>query len=228
MELVDVVTVRRKEREGAHIRGVGDGKFQKSTVESDFHGDHGDPDGHVAVDFVKKSLQVDIGFRLGGDGEIEVGLARQAGFLANEPFDICFDWKGGWNSFVIRNRESCKEECFLFVAVTEERGDENLFREGKLEFAGGPSGGKFPSHGRGEAGVARVCPIDMPTGDRTKTKPEGHRFSRFDGFWFGQQVNSDLGCLGDRTSPEGGLEQKEAGEPPEEGGSWARHEDRVS
>jgi hypothetical protein len=165
---------------------------------------------------------------LGGDGEIEVGLAGQAGFLANEPFDICFDRKGGWNFFVIRNRESCQEKCFLFVAVTDKRRDKNLFRIGKLKFAGGPSSGKFPSHGRGEAGVARVFPIDMPTGYGTKTKPESDGFSGFHGFRLGQQVHRDLGCLGDRSSPEGSLEKRETSEETEEGGSWARHGDRIS
>jgi hypothetical protein len=228
LELVDVVTVRRKKRKRTDFRGVGDGKFQPFTLESDFHGDRWDLGGHFAADFVEKSLQVDIGFGLGGDGEIEVGLARQAGFLANEPFDICFDWKGGWNIFVIRNLESGKEECFLFVAVTDKRRDENLFRERKLEFAGGPSGGKFPSHGRGETGVARVFPIDMPTGHRTKTKPKSDRFSGFHGFRFSQQVHRDLGCLGDRSSPEGSLEKRETSEDTEEGGSWAGHKDRIS
>jgi len=165
---------------------------------------------------------------LGRDGEIELGFAGQAGLFADKPFEGGVDENLRWEGLVLGWGELYEENGFLFVAITDKRWDENLFREGKLEFAGGPCGGKFPSYGRGEAGVARVCPIDMPTGDRTKTKPESHGFSRFHGFWFGQQVNRDLGCLGDRTSPDGGLKQKEAGEPPEEGGSWARHEDRVS
>jgi hypothetical protein len=165
---------------------------------------------------------------LGEDGEIELGFAGQAGLLADEPFDGSLNGDLRWKGLVLGWGDLDEENGFLFVSITEERGDENLFREGKLEFAGGPSGRKFPSHGRGEAGVPRIFPIDMPTGDGTKTKPESHGFSRFHGFWFGQQVNSDLGGLGDRSSPEGGLEQKEAGEPSEEGGSWANHEDRVS
>ena len=75
LELVDVIAVRRKEGEGADFLGVGDGEFKKSTVESDFDGDHGDPDGHFAADFVKKSLQIDVGFGLSWDGEIELGFA---------------------------------------------------------------------------------------------------------------------------------------------------------
>ena len=56
LELVDVVAVRRKEREGADFLGGGDGKFQKSTVKSGFYWDRRDLDGHFAADFVKKSL----------------------------------------------------------------------------------------------------------------------------------------------------------------------------
>jgi hypothetical protein len=84
-------------------------------------------------------LKIDVWFGLSGKNEIEVGLAGQAGFLANEPIDICFDRKGGWNFFVLRDRESCKQECFLFVPVTHERRQKNLFWKGKLERASGPS-----------------------------------------------------------------------------------------
>jgi len=161
------------------------------------------------VDLVKESLQVDVGFGLGGEGEIEFGFAWQAGLLADEPFDGSLDRYLRWEGLVLGWGDLDEENGFLFVAITDKRWDENLFRKGKLEFAGGPSGGKFPSHRRGEAGIARVCPIDMPTGDRTKTKPEGHGFSSFHGFRLGQQVHCNLGCLGDRNGPEGGLEEKE-------------------
>jgi len=94
-----------------------------------------------------------------------------------------------------------EENGFLFVAITEKRWDENLFRKGKLEFAGGPSSGKFPSHRGGETRVPRVGPVDVPSGGGTETKSESYGFSNFHGFWFGQQVYFDLGCLGGRTSP---------------------------
>jgi hypothetical protein len=68
-----------------------------------------------------------------------VGLAGQAGFFASEPIDICFNRERGGNLFVIRDRESCKQECFLFVSVTDEGGEKNLFWKGKLERASGPS-----------------------------------------------------------------------------------------
>ena len=206
LELVDVVTVRSKKGKRTDIWGVGDGKFEKSIVESDFDEDHGDPDGHFASDLVKEALQVDVGFGLGEDDEIELGFAGQAGLLADEPFDGSLNGDLRWKGLVLGWGDLDEENGFLLVSITEERGDENLFREGKLEFAGGPSGGKFPSHVRGKTRVPGIFPIDMPTGDGTKTKPDGHGLPRFHGFWFGQQVHSDLGCLGDRTSPERGLE----------------------
>jgi hypothetical protein len=95
--------------------------------------------GKVFADVIEKTLKIDVRFRLSGKGEVEVGFAGQAGFLANKPFDICFDRKGGGYFFVIRDRESCKQECFLFVSVTDERGEKNLFWKWKLERASGPS-----------------------------------------------------------------------------------------
>jgi hypothetical protein len=41
----------------------------------------------------------------------------------------------------------------------------------------------------------------VPSGGGTETKSESYGFSNFHGFWFGQQVYFDLGCLGGRTSP---------------------------
>jgi len=95
--------------------------------------------GEIFTDIIKKDLKIDVRFGLSGKGEIELGFAGQAGFLANEPFDICFDRKGGGYFFVIRNRESCEQECFLFVSVTDERGKKDFFWKWKLERASGPS-----------------------------------------------------------------------------------------
>lgn len=228
LELVNVVAVRRKEGERANFRCVRDGKFQQSAPELCFHGDRGDLDWHFAAGPVKEALQIDIVLGLGGEGEIEVGLTGQAGFLANKPFDLCFDRKRGWSFFVIRNREGCKKECFLFVSIANEGGDKDFFRKWELQRASDPSGWKFPIYGRGKTRVPRVFPINMPTWDGTKTKPQSQSFSSFHGFWLGQKIHRDLWGLSDRTSPEGSLEKRETSKDPEDAGSLAVHGDRIS
>ena len=100
--------------------------------------------GKIFADIIEKPLKIDVRFGLSGKGEIEVGLAGQAGFFASEPIDICFNRGRGGNLFVIRDRESCKQECFLFVSVADERGEKNLFWKGKLQRASRPSCRKFP------------------------------------------------------------------------------------
>jgi hypothetical protein len=105
--------------------------------------------GKIFADIIKKTLKIDVRFGLSGKCEIEVGLAGKAGFLANEPLDICFDRKGGGNLFVVRDCESCKEECFLFISIADERGEKNSFWKWKLERASGPSRREFPCNRRG-------------------------------------------------------------------------------
>jgi hypothetical protein len=100
--------------------------------------------GEIFTDIIEKALKIDVGFGLRGKSEIEVGFAGQAGFLANEPLDICFDRKGGGYFFVIRDRESCEQKCFLFVSVTDEWGEKDFFWKWKLERASGPSWREFP------------------------------------------------------------------------------------
>jgi len=114
-----------------------------------------------------------------------------------------FLWKGlalGWG-------ELDKENSFLFITVTDERWDKNFFRKGELEFACNPACGKFPCDGGGEAGVARVRPVDMPAWNWAETETKGDGFALFDRNWFGDQVDDDLGSFGDGAGPEGGVEQ---------------------
>jgi hypothetical protein len=116
-----------------------DDKLQGRALCLGSNGDVRKGSGEIFTDIIEKALKIDVRFGLSGKSEIEVGFAGQAGFLANEPLDICFDRERGGYFFVIRDRESCKQECFLFVSVTDEGGEKNFFWKGKLERASGPS-----------------------------------------------------------------------------------------
>jgi hypothetical protein len=183
--------------------------------------------GEIFTDIIEKPLKIDVGFRLSGKGEVEVGFARQAGFLANEPLDICFDRKGGGYFFVIRDRESCKQECFLFVPVTDERGEKDFFWKWKLERASGPSRREFPCNRRREAGVPRVSPINMPTRYGIEAKSEGDRFPGNDGGRFCDKIDGKLGGFCDRTCPKWTGKHEKKGEVSCEGRDWEGHRIRV-
>ena len=165
------------------------------------NGDVRKGNGEIFADVIEKSLKIDVRFGLRGKGEIEVGLAGKAGFLANEPLDICFDRKGGGYFFVIRDRERCKEECLLFVSVTDERREKHFLWKGKLERANRPSCWEFPSNRGWKTGVPRVFPINVPTRYGIEAKSEGDRFPRNDGGRFCDKIDGKLGCFCDRTCP---------------------------
>ena len=137
-EFIQKVALRKK-AERTHLSLGLDGELQGRALCLGKNGNVRKGNGEIFTDVIEKPLKIDVRFWLRRKGEIEVGLAGQAGFLASEPLDICFDRKGGGYFFVIRDRESCKEECFLFVSVAYERGEEDFFWKWKLKRASRPS-----------------------------------------------------------------------------------------
>jgi hypothetical protein len=178
-----------------------DDKLQVSSLCLGSNGDVRNGSGEIFTDIIEKALKIDVRFGLSGKSEIEVGFAGQAGFLANKPLDICFDRERGGYFFVIRDRESCEQECFLFVSVTDERGEKDFFWKWKLERASGPSRREFPCDRGGETGVPRVFPINVPTRYGIEAKSEGDRFSGIDGGRFCDKIDGKLGGFCDRTCP---------------------------
>ena len=136
MELVDVVTVLREERQIPDFRGVGDEEFQKSPVGSHTNGKRGDWDGHLTADFVEETLQVDVVPGLGGHHEVEAGFAREACLLADEPVEIRGDPDSGGHGLPGGRGDFRKQQGFHLVAVAYEGRSENFLREGKLEEEG--------------------------------------------------------------------------------------------
>ena len=173
-------------------------------------------------------MEIDVFFGCRGDDEVEGRRAGEACFFADEPFDGGLHLDFGWKGLALGWGELDEENGFLFVPVTDERWDEDFFRKGKLEFACCPACRKFPCDGGGKTGVPRVGPVDVPSGGGTEAKSESCGFSRLNGDRFCKQIDGNLRGFGDGTGPEGGLNEKEAGEPPEESESWARHKDRIS
>jgi hypothetical protein len=138
LEFIQKVAPGKKDERTYFSLGL-DGDLQGKAFCLGSNGDVRKGSGEIFTDIIEKALKIDVRFRLSGKGEVEVGFSGQAGFLANEPFDICFDRKGGGYFFVLRDRESCKQECFLFVSVTNERVEKDFFWKWKLERASGPS-----------------------------------------------------------------------------------------
>lgn len=183
--------------------------------------------GEIWTSPIEKGLQIGVRFGLSRKGEIEVGLAREAGFTASEPIDIGFDEKRGGYFFVGRDGQSGEENGGLFVAVADEGGDENFFGKRKLQGAGGPAGREFPKNGRGEAGIARIFPVDVPTGAGAKAKAKGDGFSRLKGGGFGEEIHGEGRGLGRGGGEKRGGQEEKAGAEGEKGGDWGGHEGRV-
>ena len=89
----------------------------------------------------------------------------------------------------------------MFVSVTDERRQKNLFWKGKLEKASGPSWREFPCDRRGETRVPWVFPVDVPARYGIEAKSEGDRFPGNDGGRFCDQIDGKLGGFCDRTCP---------------------------
>jgi len=173
-----------------------------------------DAGGHLAADFIKEFLEVDVLLGYRGDGEVKGCGTGEAGLFAYEPFDGGLHGDFGWKGLALGWGELDEENGFLFVPVGDERWDEDFFRKGKLEFACCPACGKFPCDGGWETGVPWVGPVDVPSGGGTETKSESGGFSRLNVDRFCKKIDGNLRGFGDRTGPERGLEEKEAGEPP--------------
>ena len=163
---------------------------------------------HLAADFIEEFLEINVFFGCRGNDEVESRGAGKTGLFADEPFDGGLHGDFGWKGLALGWGELDEENGFLFVPVGDERRDEDFFRKGKLEFACCPACRKFPCDGGGETGVPWVGPVDVPSGGGTETKSESRGFSRQKGDRFCKQIDGNLRGFGDRTGPEGGLEQK--------------------
>ena len=118
--------------------------------------------GYLATDIIEELLEIDVLLGCLRNDEIESRGSGEAGLFADEPFDRGLHGNFLWKGLALGWGELDKENSFLFITVTDERWDKNFFRKGELEFACNPACGKFPCDGGGEAGVARVRPVDMP------------------------------------------------------------------
>ena len=137
LEFVDVVTVRRKKREGTDFRGFGNRQLQNLVLGVGLNGDGRNPDGYLAADFVKESLQVDIVLGLGGNAEIQAGFAGKADLLADEPVQIGPDFDLCGEGLFGRRGNFRQDKGFHLVAVRDERGEEDFFGKRELQGSGG-------------------------------------------------------------------------------------------
>ena len=88
LELIHVVALIREEGKVAGPGCAHDLEDKETTGKFALHRNAGKLDGHLAADFVKEALQIDVVLGLGRDIEIEAGFAGQADFLADEPVQI--------------------------------------------------------------------------------------------------------------------------------------------
>ena len=164
--------------------------------------------GYLATDIIEELLEIDVLLGCLRNDEIESRGSGEAGLFADEPFDRGLHGNFLWKGLALGWGELDKENSFLFITVTDERWDKNFFRKGELKFTRGPSGGEFPSDGGGQAGVARVRPVDVPAWNGAETETEGDGFALFDRNWLGKEVNDGWGGFGDGAGPEGGVEKQ--------------------
>ena len=165
--------------------------------------------GYLATDIIEELLEIDVLLGCLRNDEIESRGSGEAGLFADEPFDRGLHGNFLWKGLALGWGELNEQDGFLLVAVTDERWDKNFFRKGELKFTRGPSGGEFPSDGGGQAGVARVRPVDVPAWNGAETETEGDGFALFDRNWLGEEVDDGLGGFGDGAGPEGGVEKQQ-------------------